>query len=198
MKERTYKARIEFIEPLLGSQPSGQVASEFIARRAGFEGLPEDEIETLPDALEKGTTVFHKDPAGNPCLFNYQVKGFLKNSGKVQNGQVDGGTKNLRSKVNDLIFITPRLIRIQIPAGERIEFLERPLRAETAQGPRVALARSEMIPSGAWIEFGLTVLGEAISEQALRDLLDYGYFQGLGQWRNGGWGKFRYTLTPED
>ena len=79
-----------------------------------------------------------------------------------------------------------------------IEFLERPLRAETAQGPRVALARSEMLPSGTKISCGITVLGEVISEKALREILDYGYWQGLGQWRNGGWGRFRYVLEKEE
>ncbi len=197
MKETTYKLTIEFLEPILGSQPTAQVASEFLAKRAGFDGMPEDEIESLPEALEKGTTIFPKKN-GQPVIWDYQIKGFLKAAGQVLNGQVDGGTKALRSKVNNLIFITPRQIPLQIPEGGMIEFLERPLRAETAQGPRVALARSEMLPSGTKISCGITVLGEVISEKALREILDYGYWQGLGQWRNGGWGRFRYVLEKEE
>ncbi len=198
MEETNYKLTITLIEPMLGSQPTGSVASEFIARRAGFDGLPEDEIETLPDALDRGTTVFHRDADGIPILFNYMIRGYLSNSGKVQNGKVTGGIKNLRAKVKDLIFVTPRRIKIHLPEGGEIGFLERPLRAETAQGPRVALARSEMVPSGSRIECGLTVLGDVISEAVLRELLDYGYYHGLGQWRNGGWGSFSYVLTRED
>ena len=198
MKEATFQLKVEFLEPILGSQPTVAVASEFLAKRAGFETLPEDEIETLPDALERGTTVFHKSKDGKPMLTDYQVKGFLKNSGKVQNGRVEAGTKNLRSKVNDYLFVTPRWIKLEIPEGEEIEFLERPLRAETAQGPRIALARSEMLPCGTKFSCGLTALDGVISEDTLRELLDYGYWQGLGQWRNGGWGKFSYELTREE
>lgn len=198
MKETTYKVRIDFLEPLLGSQPAAGVASEYLAKRAGFDSLPEDEIETLPDALERGTTTFHKDKNGQPILFDYAIKGFIKNSGKVQNGQVSGGVKNLRSKINDQVFVSPRQVQVHLPEGEGITFLERALRAETALGPRVALARSEMIPSGSWLEFGITVLGEVITEAVLRELLDYGYYNGLGQWRNGGFGRFAYKLERED
>jgi len=200
MKETTYTLRIEFQEPLLGSQSTGQIASEYISKRNGFGELPEDEIETLPDALDKKTTVFHKDANGHPLLFNYQLKGFLKNAGKVNNGRlsVDPKMKNLRAKVQDYVFVEPRQIKINMPAGEEITFLERPLRAETPMGPRVALARSEMIGAGAWIECGLTVLGDVITEEILRELLDYGYHQGLGQWRNAGWGSFIYQLKAEE
>jgi len=199
MKEKTYKLRIVFQQPILGSQSTGQIASEFISKRNGFGDLPEDEIETLPDALEKGTTVFHKDEAGNPLLFDYQVKGFLKNSGKVNNGQLtcEPTLRNLRAKVQDYVFVSPRKILIHMPEGEQITFLERPLMGTTAQGPRVALARSEMIGAGAFIECGLTVLGSAIYEEVLRELLDYGYHQGIGQWRNAKWGSFIYTLEAE-
>lgn len=198
MNERTFKLQIDFIEPLLGSQPTKDIATEFLAKKSGFETIPEDEIETLPEALERGTTVFHRNSSGNPILYDYQVKGFLKNSGKVQNGQVYGGIKNLRSKVNDLIFISPRQLRLHLPDGGEMTYLERSLRAETAQGPRVALARSEMLPAGTWFKCGLTLLGEAISEEALRDILSYGYYQGIGQWRSGGYGKFIYKLEPEE
>ncbi len=197
MKETTYKLTITLITPLLGSQPQANVASEFIARRNGFESLPEDEIETLPDALDKGTTVFHKSERGEPILFDYAIKGFLKNAAKVMNGQVTGGVKNLKSKVNDQVFITPRQVVLHLPAGGEITYLERPLRAETPQGPRVALARSEMIPEGVTISCGLTVLGDVLSETILRELLDYGYHCGIGQWRNGGWGRFTYVLQAE-
>lgn len=130
-------------------------------------------------------------------LFDFQVKGFLKNAASVLNGKVYGGVRNLRSKVNNLVFVIPRQIPLILPAGEGIEYLERPLRAETAQGPRVALARSEMLPEGTHFRCGLEVLPGEIGEEVLRDLLDYGYFMGIGQWRNGGFGTFRYELRRE-
>lgn len=201
MKERTFRVKITFQEPILGSQSTGQIASEYIAKRAGFGEMPEEEIETLPDALDKGTTVFHKDAQGRPILFDYQIKGFLKNAGKVNNGRLscDPKMKNLRAKVQDYVFIEPRRIPIHLASDDEvIEFLERPLRAETPMGPRVALARSEMIGAGAWVEFGMTVCGDLITEDILRELLDYGYHQGIGQWRNAGWGSFIYELAAEE
>lgn len=199
MKETTFKLEIRLITPLLGSQPSVNVASEFIAKRAGMEMLPEDEKAMLPEALEKGTTVFHRDGNEHPAMVDYQIKGFLKNSAKVQNGKVKGQVRNLRQKVEDTVFISPRVLTIQFPNGEEdISYCERPLRADTMQGPRVALARSEQVPEGCVIKCGIILLEGQIDEDVLRELLDYGYYNGLGQWRGGGLGRFTYELVREE
>lgn len=198
MKTDTYKLKVIFLTPVLGSQPTRDVATEFLAKKNGFTTLPEDEIELLPDALERGTTVFHRLPDGSPCVMNYHLLGFLKEAGKVQNGRVTGGVKALRSKVSSNVFVSPRFLQLHVPEGGGVDYLERPLRAETAQGPRVALARSEQLPEGTWFTAGLEILQGEISEDVLRDLLDYGYFRGLGQWRNSGaYGTFRYELVKE-
>jgi hypothetical protein len=198
MKTDSYRLNVTFLTPVLGSQPTREIATEFIAKKNGFEALPEGEAELLPDALERGTTVFHRLPDGRPALMAYHLLGFLKEAGKVQNGKVSGGVKNLRAKVSQSVFISPRFLPLNVPA-EEIDYLERPLRAETAQGPRVALARSEMLPEGTSFTCGLEVLCGEITEDVLRDLLDYGYFRGLGQWRNSGsYGTFRYELIREE
>lgn len=200
MKTESYRVKVTFINPILGSQPAENVASVYIANRAGMP-LPEDEVETLPDALDRGTTVFHKDASGRPVLWDYQIRGFLKAAAQVLNGKVSGNVRNLRSKVNSLVFVSPRLIRINGPddadVRDLLDYLERPLRAQTAQGDRVALARSEMLPEGCSVTFGLEVLPGEISQGVIEDLLDYGFYSGLGQWRNGGWGNFRYELVRE-
>ena len=36
-----------------------------------------------------------------------------------------------------------------------------------------------------------------LARSVLEDLLAYGFYSGLGQWRNGGWGNFRYELVRE-
>lgn len=199
MKTEAYKLKIFFLTPVLGSQPTRDIASEYLAKKAGFEALPEDEIEMLPDALERGTTVFHRGKDGHPMLANYHLLGFLKESGKVQNGKLTGGVKNLRAKVSQQVFISPRFLPLTLPNGGEIDYLERPLRAETAMGPRVALARSEMLPEGTTLECHIEVMPGEITEAALRDLLDYGFYRGLGQWRNSGsYGTFRYELTREE
>lgn len=66
---------------------------------------------------------------------------------------------------------------------------QRPLRAATAQGERVTLAESESIPAGATLRFDVITFND---EQAdlVREWLNYGVFNGLGQWRNSGKGAF--------
>jgi hypothetical protein len=203
MKTIGFKLEVEFLTPILGSQPSNKtLASEFIAKRKGLESLPENEDELLPEAVEKGTTVFYRVPGREEdcALLNYQVLGFLKASAQVQNGRVDGNVKALKSKVENNVFVSPRVIPLVLPQGGEMDYLERPLRAETMQGPRVTLARSEMLPEGTKFSCGVEILEKGpIVEEVLRDLLDYGYYRGIGQWHNSGsYGTFRYTLTRED
>ena len=72
--------------------------------------------------------------------------------------------------------------------------LVRPLRAQTAQGPRVALARSIALPAGSHMTFELDVQG-VVSKALLTDWLDHGRNHGFGQWRTGGFGAFTYELS---
>lgn len=202
MKTTSYQVTIIFLTPVLGSQPSDpEIASKFIAKRKGLEMNPEGEDELLPEAIERGTTVFHRTPGDElrPCLLNYQLLGFLKEAARVQNGRVAGGVKNLRAKVEQNVFVSPRILPLNVPTGGEIDYLERPLRAETARGPMVTLARSEMLPEGTWFKAGIQMLDGPVSEEILHELFDYGFYRGLGLWRNSGaYGTFRYELIKED
>lgn len=192
-----YKLKIEFITELLGTQPQKDVATEFITSKAldpATGELPADELETLPEAMEKGTTAFHK-LNGAPILYDYQVKGFFKEAAQIFNGL--RGVKNLRSKVDNLVFVEPRQIALMLPDGTGLTFCERPLRAMTAQGPRTSLARSEQLPAGTRCECRLKVHAGTISEPLLRDLLSYGADKGMGQWRNSSRGRFKFELEAE-
>lgn len=194
METEQIKIKITFLTPVLGSQPTRDVASEYIASKFTDNAgeLPADEAESLPESLERGTTVFHKHN-GVPVFFDYQVKGFLKEAGRIFNGLQ--GVKALRSKIDNLVFVNPRIIPLHLPDGAEIEYMERPLRAETAQGPRVALARSEMLPAGTWFEITLEVYKGQVDREIIRDLLTYGSRKGLGQWRNGGFGRFEFEIV---
>lgn len=195
MNTTKYSVKCTFLTPVLGTQPTRDIAKDYIGSKfvdnAGV--LPEDEAATLPEMLEKGTTVFHKNPAGEPLLFDYQVKGFIKEAGRTFNGL--HGVKALRSKIDSMVFVSPRMIPLIMPDGSEIEYLERPLRAETPLGPRVALARSEMLPAGTWFVATLEVYDGPITEDILRDLFTYGKHKGLGQWRNGGFGRFEFEFS---
>jgi len=190
---------LEFTEPILGSQPTRDVATDYIHATALeknpelAEGL-EEELETLPEALERGTTVFHKVD-DKPVLWDYQIRGFIKEWGLALSGDgVVSGVKNLRSKLDNFVYVTPRTIPLEMPECG-ITFNERPLRAMTAKGPRVSLARSEQAPAGTRIAFTVHIVKDGeITEKVIRALLDMGQWKGLGQWRNGSWGRFTYTM----
>jgi hypothetical protein len=193
METELYNLRIEFITPVLGTKPQRDVATEYLAGKSEntTAGLPDDEMETLPELLERGTTAFHKLD-GRPILYDYMPKAFLKETGRIFNGL--RGVKNLRSKVENYVFVKPRRIPLIMPDGAVIEYLERPLRAETAQGPRTSLARSEMLPEGTYFECQLEVFESQITKELLADLLSYGKYRGLLQWRSGGYGRFTFTI----
>jgi hypothetical protein len=74
-------------------------------------------------------------------------------------------------------------------------YLQRSLRAETAKGPRVALAKSEQLPAGTKFRFVLLIDDKSpVTEDKLILLFDRGAMKGLGQWRNADYGKFMYKL----
>jgi hypothetical protein len=81
-----------------------------------------------------------------------------------------------------------------MPPGETLGVLERPLRAQTAQGERVALARSDTAPAGTTMSFDIMVLGKDVSKKILDEWLTYGQFRGLGQWRSASWGRFEHSI----
>ncbi|MBU2685541.1 MAG: hypothetical protein KKF27_20060 [Gammaproteobacteria bacterium] len=190
----TYEVRIVFTEPLLGTVAlEEELFSEFVKNK-GIDN--DDELETLPVAeqIEKGTTGFHRVD-GQPILYDYVLKGFFKDAcGMLRRVPKTESSKCKAYKkiIDGLVFVTPRRIPIEL-SGE-LTFLERPLRAQTAQGERIALARSEQAPAGSSIVFTMTALGQ-VDEKLLTEWLDYGSLRGLGQWRNAGWGRFQYALT---
>lgn len=62
-----------------------------------------------------------------------------------------------------------------------------------------ALAASEAIPAGAWVEFTITSLADKNKkvdwEDIIQEWLDYGKWSGIGQWRNSGKGRFTYEVV---
>lgn len=202
------KVKLTFVEPVLGTWPSNQnIAREFIASKSPDSATVEDEVAALgADAVaDKGMTVFPRNEKGEPVLYDYQVKGFFKDScgmlsrigGKTETGKKkavnESGKITAYKKVIDgLIFVQPRMIPIHFN-GEMTE-RQRPLRAQTAQGERVSLANSEQIPAGSTCEFEILLMDDS-HEKAVLEWLNYGALRGIGQWRNSGKGRFSYEIT---
>lgn len=193
-----YKVVMTFEEAVLGTAPLNKgLYSEFIASKAENGEPTDDEIDSVPEAIEKGTTGFHRTPSGQPAIYNYVIKGVFKDAAGMLRrvpGTKSAGLTAYKKVIDGLAFVSPRLIPITLAQGTEVGILERPLRASTPQGERVALARSEMVDAGATIEFTLNLLDPKL-EPAVREWFDYGTLRGLGQWRNGGYGCYSYTMT---
>jgi hypothetical protein len=184
------KVRIRLLEDMLGTVPANKaVYSEYIESKKPVEMQEEREADTIMEKLEeKGYTIFHSDEEGI-FLYNYMVKGFLKHAGNVMKGDDNLGVKALKSKLSDFLFVFPR--RIHVGKAEADGIFERPLRADTPKGPRTSLSRSDKLNAGTEIEFEIHWLPHPeIKEELIRELLEYGQLQGLGQFRNGSFGSF--------
>lgn len=192
---RYMKIRITFTEELLGTASANpDIHREFIASKAPDAATIEDEVAAVGAAAvaDKVMTVFPRTN-GEPHLYDYQIKGFLKDAcGSLARapGTLSNKTKAYKKVIDGLIFVFPRIIKFAGPAA-KISNCQRPLRAETAQGPRVALANSETIPLGTSLECEIRMLDPKL-EPFVRELLDYGQLRGLGQWRNSGKGRFNW------
>jgi hypothetical protein len=192
-----YRIKLTLIEPLLGTvSKDPEVYKAYIASKAALtdEELAE-ELETVEKVEEKGWTGFHQVD-GEPILYNYVIKGFFKDAcGMLRrvHGTQSAKLRAYKKVIDGLVFVTPRRIPINLN-GHEMGVLERPLRASTARGDRIALARSDTCPPGTTIEFEIDVLG-GIDEETLREWLDYGRLRGLGQWRNAGYGSFTYEMA---
>ena len=193
MKE--IKAKITFTEELLGTASSDpEVHKTYIASKAPNAPKLEEEVKALgaDNVAEKSMTIFPRDKDGNPILWDYQIKGFFKDSCSALRkvtGTASSKIKAYKKEIDGLIFVFPREIKLNLN-GE-IGICERPLRAQTAQGERVALASSETVPAGSSAKITIRCLSDA-HEKAVREWLDYGQLKGLGQWRNSGKGRFTW------
>lgn len=192
---KTLKVKLTFTEPILGTCPQNEdIYRDFIGSKAPDASTVDDEVAALgADAVvEKGKTVFPRLDDGTPFLYDYQIKGFLKDTvgglRKVKNTQ-SSKIKAYKKEIDKLIFPEPRCIPILFDGN--ITECQRPLRAQTMQGERVSLAISESIPAGATVEFTITMLSDE-HEALVRECLDYGRFSGIGQWRNSGKGRFTW------
>lgn len=204
--------KLTFFEGVLGTSPANEdVYRDYIGSKAPDAATIDDEVAALgADAvIEKGMTVFPRDEEGRPFLYDYQIKGFFKDAcamlsriggkdpdtGKKRKAVNESGKITAYKKVIDgLIFPAPRQIPFE-GFGE-VAVCQRPLRAQTAQGERVALAMSEEIPAGATVTFSIVCLSpEHIP--AVREWLDYGSLRGIGQWRNSGKGRFTWEEIPD-
>lgn len=208
------RVRITFVEEILGTA-SGNPAlhTEYIASKAPDAETKEQEIAAVgANAFtEKSMTVFPRNEDGDEIFWPYQIKGFFKSAQKTLNMITDKKrfpyVSAYKTKIDNLIFVKAvedswsgqtHGIVIHWPDDVEESYdCERPLRADTAQGPRVALAHSETCPAGSWIEIDIKTKADDL-EMNIHEWLNSGVDYGIGQWRNSGKGRFVWELLDMD
>lgn len=202
--ENQIKVVVTFTHPLLGTAPGNpELYEEFIGAKSADKDAVKEELASLSQVAleEKGMTVFPRTADGCPMLWDYQVKGFIKEMLRIQTefSEVKLG-KHKMSKwtvgriADNFIFVSPREIPLRIPAGSEIDRCVRPLRASTLRGERIALACSERAPVGTSFECCIEWLHPGL-EECVRRALDFGSLKGIGQWRNSGMGRFTWSAV---
>ena len=194
---REMKVEVTFTEAILGTASGNpELHSEFIASKAPDAKTREEEVAALgaEEVEKKDMTVFPRTSDDKPFLYDYQIKGFFKHAcGMLRNVEKteSGKIKAYKKFIDGLIFVEERQIPLQLPKGTEMGNCQRPLRASTAQGERIALANSEECPAGTKIVFTIQMLKDDLMA-AVIEWLDYGKLNGIGQWHNSGKGRFTW------
>ena len=197
---KVIKVKVTTFEEILGTASANpEIHEEYIASKAPDAPSREEEVAAIgaEEVFEKGMTVFPRGDDGRPIAWDYQWKGFFKDAcGALRKvpGTACSKIKAYKREIDGLIFPEPRQIPIVFD-GE-MGICQRPLRGQTAQGERIALASSESIPAGATMTFDIRMLLPE-HEKAILEMLNYGQLRGFGQWRNSGKGRFLYEVLEE-
>lgn len=176
-------------------------------RDAALKGELSSLRETFKELDMKGITVFFWDKkTQRPCVSDHMFYGFLKAAAEAIGRTMTKKNATMLQSISYTQSIINQHVRCEqefIPFDKDIRrnedgsvsYLQRSLRAMTAQGPRISLAKSEVVEAGATLEFTLKILPNSpLNEEVLRTLFAYGEFTGLGQWRSSGKGMFKVDV----
>lgn len=214
--EYVAKVKIKLVEPMLGTVPKDrQIYEEHVIskirkeiqkkriddeRRQGFKDVlaaaQREEKETIVEVDEKGYTGFHYDEKSRQLfVYDYWVRGFLKSAAEALRERLE--LTFHKALIDKYVFVSPR--RILLGKDQPDGILERALRAETARGPRICLAKSDYVDSGTEFSFEIHVLNQnKLPKTKLVELLRYGKSNGFGQFRNGSYGQFVFKVEFVD
>lgn len=208
METKTMRIRLTFIDDVLGTAAGDeQIHETYIASKAPDAPSREEEVAAVgvDEVVEKDKTIFPKNENGEPILWGYQVKGCMKSACQALRqikGTESSKLKAFKKQIDLRIFVYPDASdkggrAIVIHTDDEIGDCQRPLRASTAQGERTALADSEKLSKGARCEFDIFLLNPD-DETIVKEWLDYGELNGIGQWRNSGKGAFLWDELDAD
>lgn len=203
--------KVTFLEESLGLSPASKdIYRKFIASKAEDAESVEEEVSRIgvDGVMESTMTIFPKDENNHPFIWDYQIRGFFKDScsllARVSADKDEKGKKIAKNESSKLtafkkvvdgnIFVFPRQIPIKLSGP--MDRCERSLRANTPQGERNSLACSETVPAGSTFEFTVLIMNPNL-QPAVEEWLDYGFLHGFSQWRNSGKGSFTYEIISE-
>jgi len=192
MKTERKKYKATLVTEMLGTLPKDpEVYKRYIATK-------EDEIENaenLEYTEQGGWTTFARNGNGEIVIYDYMIKGFLKSACETM--MANGEIKKIpayKKWFDRLVFVWPRLIATGKKEADLV--VERPLRAMTAQGPRVTVTRSDALAVGTEFVFEIELLenDKKIDWKVIEKCLAYGKYVAFGQWRgSGGYGRAEFV-----
>ena len=219
---KSVKVLLTFIEPMLGTLPADeQIYRDYIASKnpnktaqiieQEVAALSEEAAEEQEEAGRPITTfarAIDKDGNRVPAINGYVLKGMFKNACSALRDCDDTLSSNVsayKKKIDQLVFVNmdqPSPLSIinlsqDVYKDGLLPICERPLRAQTPQGERIAISASEEVPAGSTVEFTITALNDTMYA-LVYEWLDYGKFNGLGCWHNSGKGRFTYEVLEGD
>ena len=138
-------------------------------REKMVQGKLESLKETFGELDFTGTTVFFWDKKKDkPTIGNHMIYGFMKAASeaigrtkKKKNATMLQSIAYTQSIINQHLTIDPQFISFDKGVKEvddKPYFFQRSLRAMTAQGPRISLAKSEVVEAGAKLKFVMKVM----------------------------------------
>ena len=195
------KVRMTLTNDMLGTMAADpEIHREFIASKSPDAATIEDEVAAIgvDGVYDKSMTVYPRLEDGTPFLWDYQIKGFFKDTcsalQRCKGEEISKQScklKAFKKIIDGCIFVFPRKIPVNVN-GE-MGICQRPLRGQTAQGERIALASSETIPEGSTFEMTIRCLGDEYVP-AVIEWLEYAQYRGFLQWRNAGHGTAVYEI----
>ena len=211
LKKRVRWFEATFTSGLLATRPMNEQLRPFTKGPNEDGVIPNEEVEADEraaeeigeEAVDKGVTAFARDEQGRPCVWAYMIRGFLKSA--MTHIRRDKDTECAKIKqhkqiINGDVFVQPAgLIPLELPEGGQLTWCQRPLRAQTMQGDRVAIATSEEAPPGTKIRFALEAIIPGL-DPAIDECWELAEYTFLGQWRNSGKGTaiVREIPAPEN
>lgn len=163
--------------------------------------------QTLAEVETQGTTVFFwNKELQRPMIGDHMILGFLKAAGEAicrtkerKNGVFLHSGSFTSSCISQYVRVKEQFITfdrdVRRDANGHPRYCQRSLRAMTAKGPRISLAKSEVVEAGANLAFTLRVMDKCpVTKAHLIEMFEYGELSGIGQWRGAGNGCFSFEM----